>query len=205
MRIIGGKYRGRKLQAVPGEKTRPTADRVREALFSVLGETVRSARVLDLFAGTGALGLEALSRGAARAVLVENDPSARTVIEANIAALGLGDAAELIPGDWRGVCERLAGRGEKFDLILADPPYRDRAGENLLAALEGFAILVRDGVAVIEHPPEAEPGRPETGWRLIRRKKYGRTVLSFFDREPGKSGPAELSGKLGESQVSEAS
>jgi 16S rRNA (guanine966-N2)-methyltransferase len=188
MRIIAGKYRGRRLQAVPGWKTRPTADRIREALFDILGETVRRARVLDLFAGTGALGLEALSRGAARAVLVENDPAARAAIGANIAALGV-TAAELLPLDAGFALSRLGEKGEKFDLALADPPYRTREAENLLALIERFAILVRDGVAAIEHAPEVEPLLPGPGWRMLKRKKYGRTVLSFYiyKEDTGKS------------------
>ncbi len=180
MRIIAGKYRGRRLLPVPGKKTRPTGDRVREALFSVLGETVAESRVLDLFAGTGALGLEALSRGAARAVMVESDPGARAVIEANIAALGAGNTARLLSAAFPAALEILAAAGEEFDLVLADPPYRSGAGGNLLDELAGFAILAPDGVAVIEHPPETGPVPPGPGWQLLQRKQYGRTVLSFF-------------------------
>ncbi len=182
MRIIAGKYRGRKLKSVAGVKTRPTADRVREALFSILGETVIGSRVLDLFAGTGALGLEALSRGAARAVLVENDLAAGSVIGENIASLGASDAVELISADRLAALERLAGQGEKFDLVLADPPYRDGAGENLLADIARFAILARDGIVTIEHSAEAGIKIPEESWRLLVRKKYGRTILSFYSR-----------------------
>lgn len=180
MRIIAGQYRGRKLRSAPGNKTRPTADRVREALFSILGEAVRGGRVLDLFAGTGALGLEALSRGAAKAVLVENDPAALAAIEFNISALGVQSAADLLPLDCLAALSLLGERGEKFDLVLADPPYRTRAGENLLADIGRFAILKQDGIAMIEHPPDNEPALPAPGWLLVRRKEYGRTVLSFY-------------------------
>ena len=182
MRIIAGKHRGRRLKSVPGEKSRPTASRTREALFSILGESVVRGRVLDLFAGTGALGLEALSRGAERAVLVEKDPAAGEVIGENIASLGAEDAAEFILGDCRAVLKSLAERGEVFDLVLADPPYRGRIGENLLVDIERFAILIADGIVVIEHPLENLPFVPETGWRLLERKKYGRAVLSFYGR-----------------------
>ncbi len=182
MRIIAGKYRGRRLNSVPGEKSRPTADRTREALFSILGESVVCGRVLDLFAGTGALGLEALSRGAKKAVLVENDPAAGEVIGKNIGALKTEGSAELILGDCKAALESLAGRGEVFDLVLADPPYRGRVGENLLVDIERFAILIQDGIVVIEHPLENLPFVPETGWRLLERKKYGRAVLSFYGR-----------------------
>lgn len=163
-------------------KTRPTGDRVREALFSILGDMIEGARVLDLFAGTGALGLEAVSRGAERAVLVEKDPAAAAVIRENIAALGARPAAELIADDWIAALESLAGRGDPFDLVLADPPYLDRAGENILAGIGRSGILTQDGLAVLEHPVEAEGSVPIEGWRLLVRKKYGRTILSFYSR-----------------------
>ncbi len=182
MRIIAGKYRGRRLRPVPGRKTRPTGDRVREALFSVLGETVAGSRVLDLFAGTGALGLEALSRGAARVVMVENDPSARAAIEANIASLGAAAAVRLHPASFPAALEDLSGAGEEFDIVLADPPYRSGLGGNLLDRLSGFAILAPGGVVAIEHSPETGPGPAGPGWRPLRRKRYGRTALSFFAR-----------------------
>ncbi len=192
MRIVGGECRGRKLRSVPGQGTRPTADRVREALFDILGDAVQGARVLDLFAGTGALGLEALSRGAGKAVLVEEDPAAGEVIAANIAALGLS-GAELIRREVSSALARLRERGEEFDLVLADPPYRARKAEKLLAGIEGFAILAPGGVVAVEHSPEAEPALPGRSWRLLRQKRYGRTVLSFYDRVSGNPGPfAEL-------------
>ncbi len=203
MRIIAGKYRGRRLRPVPGKRTRPTGDRVREALFSVLGETVSGSRVLDLFAGTGALGLEALSRGAARAVMVESDPGARAAIEANIAALGAGNSVRLHPAAFPAALELLSAAGEDFDIVLADPPYRSGVGENLLDELAGFAILAPGGVAVIEHPPAAGPVPPGPGWRILRRKQYGRTVLSFYHRLPGDPGRSEVPGVSEASDASE--
>lgn len=184
MRIIGGKYRGRKLKSISGTATRPTADRVREALFDVLGEMVKGARVLDLFAGTGALGLEAISRGASEAVLVENNPAARAAIESNLAALSADEAVRLLPLDCRSALALLGKRGDQFDLILADPPYWSREAENLLDLVGRSAILARDGMVVIEHPVKSTPGPSGPGWALIRRKEYGRTALSFLVPSP---------------------
>src|SRR5215208_7039866 len=120
MRVIAGTYGGRRLQAPSGTDTRPTADRVREALFSILGARVDGARVLDLFAGSGALGLEALSRGAAGVTFVERAPAALRVLRANLAALGAD--AEIVPSDalrWLGAA---SAASRQYDLVFLDPP-----------------------------------------------------------------------------------
>jgi 16S rRNA (guanine966-N2)-methyltransferase len=128
MRVIAGTLGGRRLKAPRGRATRPTSDRVREALFSILGE-IADARVLDLFAGSGALGIEALSRGAAGAVFVERDGSAAAVLRENLRALGIGpERAELRRAEVLGALEKASARGEKYDLIFIDPPYREAPG-----------------------------------------------------------------------------
>jgi 16S rRNA (guanine(966)-N(2))-methyltransferase RsmD len=146
MRVIAGAYKGRRLQTTPGNATRPTSDRVREALFSILGDRVEGARVLDLFAGSGALAIEALSRGAGRAVLVESDPRAVAAIRANLEAIG--DAgARVEPVDALAWLRR--ARGE-YDLVFLDPPYssaRDLGGK-LSRALP--AVLSKDALIVTE-------------------------------------------------------
>ena len=121
MRIVAGAYKGRRIEAPRGRSTRPTSDRVREALFSILGTAVDGARVLDLFAGSGALGIEALSRGAAQAVFVDSDESAIAAIEANLEALGIDARAHRRDAfSW---LEGAARREEAFDLVFCDPPY----------------------------------------------------------------------------------
>src|SRR5947208_2259988 len=126
MRVIAGRLGGRRLKAPAGARTRPTAERVREALFAML-EDVADARVLDLFAGSGALGIEALSRGAASAVFVERDPAALRALRENLAALGLGrDVAEVRRSDAMRALHSAQRRGENYDLVFIDPPY-DRA------------------------------------------------------------------------------
>src|ERR671914_498164 len=120
MRVIAGRYGGRRLQAPSGEATRPTSDRVREALFSVLGDRLEGARVLDLYAGTGALGIEALSRGAAEATFVDRSAEATRTITANLDKTHLTDSARVVRGD---VVRFLRGPGDPVDLVFLDPPY----------------------------------------------------------------------------------
>jgi 16S rRNA (guanine966-N2)-methyltransferase len=176
MRVIAGRLGGRRLRAPAGVEVRPTADRVREALFSMLGD-VEGTRVLDLFAGTGALGIEALSRGAASAVFVERDARAARVLEANLASLGLAaPAAEVRRGDAADALRRAREREEKYDLVLIDPPYRQAGAwqEELASAL----------------PPLLEPGARivvETDRRSVlgldaaveRQRRYGDTLVTI--------------------------
>jgi 16S rRNA (guanine966-N2)-methyltransferase len=140
MRIIGGRWRGRRIAAPPGSGTRPTADRVRQALFDILmhapwggHELLEDAHVLDVFAGTGALGLEALSRGAARVTFMENDPAALAVLRANIAAVGAQSACHVLPVD-----ALRAGRGSVAGLVFLDPPYGQDLVHRALAHLQAY-------------------------------------------------------------------
>lgn len=178
-RIVAGEARGRRL-SVPPAGTRPTADRVREALFSAIDARIdlRGARVLDLFAGSGALGLEALSRGAESVTLVESQPRAAAVIGANIAAVGLPGATVLRTT----AAAALAGwTGEPLDVVLADPPY-DIAGDEvtaLLAALTAGDLLTDGALVVLERPAKA----PDTAWPEAlepgRVRRYGDTRIEI--------------------------
>ena len=178
MRIIAGEMRSRRLKAPEGMETRPTADRVKEALFSILGSRVYGARVLDLYAGSGALALEALSRGARSAVLCDCGREACRAIRENIEALGCGGRAQLLPVRDTQALETLAGRGAAFDLIFLDPPYRMDTAP-VCAAIAAKGLLAADGVIVAEHaretPPDAAP--PLT---LYDRREYGAAGLSFY-------------------------
>ena len=148
MRIIAGRFRGRPLATPPGGATRPTADRVREALFSMLASRIGSfedLRVADLFAGSGALGFEALSRGAAHAAFVENDPKARSVIEASADKLGVSDAVRILGGSALSL-----PRSEPFDLIFADPPYAERSGSAAVKAVVEAGWLAPGGWMCVE-------------------------------------------------------
>lgn len=170
MRIVAGEWGGRRITAPPGRATRPTTDRVREAWMSAVADRVPGARVLDLFAGSGALGLEALSRGAERAVFVESAPSALRALRANLEALGAGPRAEVVRGD----ALRYVGGLEAgaFDLAFADPPY----GQGLAAALlERFAEVPFAGMLCVEHArDDALPDLPG-----LRTRRYGDTSLTF--------------------------
>jgi 16S rRNA (guanine966-N2)-methyltransferase len=174
VRVVAGRFGGRRLQAPPGRGTRPTSDRVREALFSTLGP-LDGARVLDLFAGSGALGIEALSRGAASALLVERDPRTVAVIRANLEALGI-DAPEATvhAGPARAALRSASARGDTYDLIFLDPPYRSAPGlgRELSAALEP---LLSGGGRVVTESDRRAP--LELALPLTHERRYGDTLI----------------------------
>jgi 16S rRNA (guanine966-N2)-methyltransferase len=172
MRVIAGRWGGRRLQAPPGDATRPTSDRVREALFSVLGDRVDGARVLDLFAGSGALGIEALSRGAAHATFVDSAPAAIRSLTANLSALGAD--AEVRRADARRFLGAASANGRHYDLVFLDPPYRlaGRLGGELAAALP--AVLAPGAVVVTESDRRAPL---ELELALIDERRYGDTLI----------------------------
>jgi 16S rRNA (guanine966-N2)-methyltransferase len=181
VRVIAGRYGGRRLKAPRGRTTRPTSDRVREALFSLLGD-VDGATVLDLFAGTGALGIEALSRGAARAVFVERDPAALRALQANLAALELREpAAEVRSADALLGLRTARERRETYDLLFVDPPYGDaRAWEGKLSAALP-PLLAPAGRVVVESDrrmPLALDVRQE-GLEVEQERRYGDTSITI--------------------------
>jgi 16S rRNA (guanine966-N2)-methyltransferase len=176
MRVVAGKFKGRRLRAVPGSATRPTSDRVREALFSILGDRVVDTRVLDLFAGTGALAIEALSRGAASAILVEQAPQAVAVIRSNLQALDLGRVA--IVRRTKAETYLRSQRDGPFDLVFLDPPYALGVGvlAGLLARLERGA-LASGAVVAVETAAKAEPPPWPAGLVPDTPRRYGDTAL----------------------------
>ncbi|WP_437607966.1 16S rRNA (guanine(966)-N(2))-methyltransferase RsmD [Sorangium sp. So ce834] len=181
MRVIAGRLGGRRLAAPRGEGTRPTADRVREALFSSLGD-VTGALVCDLYAGTGALGIEALSRGARRAVFVESGRPALATLRENLAALGLADAARVVPLPVERALDLLADEGP-FDLALLDPPYAALAKAAAAAArLAGpLGLLAPAGRLVLEHA-RRDPSPEIAGLTCAAIRTYGDTAVSFYAR-----------------------
>jgi 16S rRNA (guanine966-N2)-methyltransferase len=196
LRIIAGEHKGRKLASVPGSGIRPTADRIRESVFNIIGLHTADAVVLDLFAGTGALGLEALSRGAAIACFVDNSPRALSVVEKSIGMMDLGERARTIRWDiTRNLdCLRTIGLidtgrsstihdrpGESgFNLVFIDPPYdRNLIGKTLTHLSRGD-VLAKDAVIVVEHS-RSEPIPEDTpGYGVADRRDYGRTHVSFL-------------------------
>jgi 16S rRNA (guanine(966)-N(2))-methyltransferase RsmD len=183
MRITGGSLRSRGLRAPRGQATRPTSDRVREALFGILGSAgrVEGARVLDLYAGTGALAIEALSRGAASAVLVESSREALAVLRENVSALGLGDRARPIACDVAEAPKRLLQLGP-FDLVFADPPWAmvdSGDAPRALAGLVHAGLLAGDALVVLEHAARtASPALD--GLTSDQSRRYGDTALTFY-------------------------
>jgi 16S rRNA (guanine966-N2)-methyltransferase len=173
VRVVAGSARGRRISAPPGTETRPTTDRVREAVFNALGSlgAVDGAVVLDLFAGSGALGIEALSRGATSAHFVESDRRAAAVIEENLATLGLDDRGVVLR---RAVEVALDDVPAPVDLVLADPPYAFDAWAQLLADLA--PRLADDGLVVVES--DRSVALPP-GWEKVRERTYGGTVVLF--------------------------
>jgi 16S rRNA (guanine966-N2)-methyltransferase len=186
MRVIAGRFKGRRLRAPRGFTVRPTSDKVKGALFNILGSRIQGARVMDLFAGTGSIGIEALSRGAAHVLFVEDDPAAREALKANI------ESCEIPPREatlWKGrgvagLIRHLKTRpGETADLIFADPPYRQPETFRLLRPFVAGLGLADDGWLVVEHVRSAELPKPEPPVALARTCVYGDTVLSIYARE----------------------
>jgi 16S rRNA (guanine966-N2)-methyltransferase len=177
LRVIGGELGGRRLEGPPRSGVRPTTDRVREALFEVLGQAVEGARVLDLFSGTGAIGIEALSRGAAWCDFVESDPKAQAVIRENLTRTSLLDVSKLYPLPVARALSRLQG---PYDVVVADPPYEyDRAESELAQVITG-GLLAKDGILAVEHSqrkpwPQALGGRAQ-----LTSRRYGDTRVTLY-------------------------
>lgn len=189
MRIVAGRLRGRPLVAPQGAGTRPTGDRARETLFNMLAHggyappgrppAPQGMRVLDLFAGSGALGLEALSRGAARAVFVEQDAAARAALRRNIEALDLTGATQVLRRDAADLGPLPAPVGGRFDLVLLDPPYRQGLAEGALASARAGGWLAPDAVAVAEIAAD-EPAPEPAGFALLETRRAGIAQLAFY-------------------------
>ena len=177
MRIIAGTARGRRIESPAGWSTRPTLDRVRESLFNILAPRIVDAAFLDLFAGTGANGLEALSRGAARAVLVDNDPAALSVIRRNIALCGFTETAQCMRLDLPSGLNLIGG---PFDLVFADPPYAFAQAEALLRGLDTHHLAAPGACVIYESARKTPPPDILGRWTLFRRAEYGEVALSFY-------------------------
>ncbi|HYG27904.1 MAG TPA: 16S rRNA (guanine(966)-N(2))-methyltransferase RsmD [Caulobacteraceae bacterium] len=189
MRIVSGEFRGRALVAPPGEATRPTSDRARQAVFNILEHApwsrgLHGRRVIDLFAGSGALSLEALSRGAAYALLVETDEAARGAIRQNIEALHLFGRTRVHRRDATDLGQKPASDGAPFDLAFLDPPYAKGLGEKALAGLAGGGWLAPGALVVFERGSgEVELAAP--GYEVLDARSYGAARVHFLTYSPG--------------------
>lgn len=185
MRIIAGKYRGRKLKSPPSAQTRPTSDRLRETLFNVLAPRIEGARFLDLCAGTGAVGIEALSRGAEHVTFVDKSRRMCGLIEANASALGIGEQEfEIVVADASDFLRRHAKKERgPFDIIFFDPPYAADYEAVLSCIAEHVRQLTSDeGIAVVEHHKKKDLPDEFGSLKCYRALKQGDSVLSFFQR-----------------------
>jgi len=165
---------------LPGRSVRPTSDRVKESIFNILGGKVKGRFVLELFAGTGNLGMEALSRGAAKVVFVEKSMQAVRIIERNLLETGMMAQSEVLPKDVTRAIEILARRNESFDLILMDPPYREGWVQKALERFQRTPIHHEDSMLVIEHDRREPLPEVIEGWEVIKQRQLGNTVVSFL-------------------------
>lgn len=184
MRIVSGAHRGRTLKTPPGDATRPTSDRARQAVFNILEHApwapeLHGARVVDLFAGSGALGFEALSRGAGFCLFVETDDAARGAIRENIDALGLFGQTRIHRRDATDLGLRPSAMGEPFDLAFLDPPYRKGLGEKALAGLAAGGWLKPGAVVMIERASD-EPDVVPAGYEALDARDYGAARVQFL-------------------------
>lgn len=196
MRIIAGNAKGRKLMSPSGDhKVRPTADRVKEAVFNIIGPCIKGFIVLDLFAGTGSLGLEALSRGAEFAIFVDKDPESLKVLKKNIGLTGFIDKSEVLSGDGLKVLGKLKTANKLFDLIFIDPPYEGDIYKKVPFLIEKYGIIRDGGYVIVEHPVSTVL---DGGWcqlKNIKNKKYGNTAISIFTKGDDHE-DSSISGKL---------
>ncbi|MEX0957444.1 MAG: 16S rRNA (guanine(966)-N(2))-methyltransferase RsmD [Rhizobiaceae bacterium] len=182
MRIVGGELRGRTLVTPRSTAIRPTSDRIREAIFNIVAHRrpggLEGARVLDLFAGTGALGIEALSRGAAMCLFIEEAAEARGLIRDNVETFGLAGRAKIFRRDATSLGE--IGTIRPFDLVFADPPYRKGLGERALESALAGGWMTPGATIVLEEAADA-PSTPPSGFSLADEREYGDTIIRFLD------------------------
>ncbi len=191
MRIVAGEFRRRNLFAPEGAETRPTADRVRESIYNILALRVPGAEVLDLFAGSGALALEAISRGARFAALCDVSRDAARVIERNIALVRVEDRTLFVHADWRDALSRL--RGRKFSIVFLDPPYRmEDVYASAAEAMRALGLLAEGAVLVMEHAVET-PLKLPAGFEIYDERRYGKTAVALVREKPDdRSLPGQL-------------
>ncbi|WNR46602.1 16S rRNA (guanine(966)-N(2))-methyltransferase RsmD [Paenibacillus roseipurpureus] len=183
MRVISGTAKGRSLKAVPGTSTRPTTDKVKEAIFSMIGPYFDGGQVLDLFAGTGGLGIEALSRGMDKAIFIDIEKKSIDTIQHNVQVAGLKDQVEIYRTDATRALKVLAKRAEQFQLVFLDPPYRMKGIAELISTMEEQALVDEQAVVVVEHDAKDVLDETIGGFLKQRRADYGDTAVTIYKRE----------------------
>ncbi|HEX5735562.1 MAG TPA: 16S rRNA (guanine(966)-N(2))-methyltransferase RsmD [Blastocatellia bacterium] len=180
MRVIGGKYRGRTLRAPHGAEVRPTSDRLRETLFNIIAPWIEGSRFLDICAGSGAVGIEALSRGAACVTFIDSSRRACAVIESNLASLAITSDAIIINRDAVAALKRLSGDEAKFDIIFFDPPYASEVYSQVLSVLAAGHLLAPEARVIAEHRAKTPPAAEYGGLKIFREVKQGESALAFY-------------------------
>jgi 16S rRNA (guanine966-N2)-methyltransferase len=181
MRVIGGTYRGRTLRSVAGLATRPTSDRLRETLLNILAPRIDGSRFLDICAGSGAVGIEALSRGARKVTFIERSRRACAVIAANFVALAPDRDATIINRDAEAALKRLEQESEQFDIAFFDPPYASRIYDRVINELGHGGLLSASAVVVVEHRGKTPPNPDYGKLRLFRQVKQGESALALYE------------------------
>lgn len=187
MRVISGSARGRTLKAVPGMGTRPTTDKVKEAIFSIIGPYFDGGAVLDLFAGTGGLGIEALSRGIDKAVFIDKEYKSIETVRSNLKTTGLEERAEVYKNDAERALKALSKREAAFDLVFLDPPYRLKIGDALMMQMDELKLLRQQATIVLEYESSYVYPDHFGSFTQLRKAEYGETAVSIYiyDQESG--------------------
>ena len=183
VRIIAGTARGRRIETREGLETRPTLDRVKEAIFGSVQFLLPFATVLDMFSGSGNLGLEACSRGAKAAVLNDRDAQCVSIIRKNAETLGFSDRVRVLNLDYAAAIDRLAAEGASFDLAFLDPPYREGISEDAVERLFEHGLIKPGGLVILEHAAELAPRGKAGVYRVNRSKKFGRCGYSLIEED----------------------
>ena len=179
VRVISGSARGLKLNTPGDDRVRPTSDRVKESMFNIVQDWVYDSQVLDLFAGSGALGIEALSRGASQAVFCDNSLDSIKIIKSNIEKARVVDRSQIVSGDFKRCLRDMEAKNQSFDMIFVDPPYYEGLFEEVLDTIRSCKILKKDGIVIVEHDAKKPIGQVE-GLEVYKEKKYGITMLTFY-------------------------
>ncbi len=184
MRVIAGKYKGRKLEAPLDMSVRPTTDKVREALFDILMSDVPGSVFCDLFAGSGAIGIEALSRGAEKCWFCDADRASMRLIKTNLRICGAGEEARTVTGDYRKALRKIQ---DKVDVFFIDPPYQSGVYESCLSQIEILDLLSDDGIIILEHDLRTDTPDETDGLEKVKDHRYGKTVLSIYRKKSDKA------------------
>lgn len=182
MRVIAGEFKGRRLEGPDNDYIRPTTDKVKEAMFSIIGGKILDSKCVDLFSGTGNIGLEAISRGAQKCYFCDNSGKAMGIIKRNISYCKADEQAEIMAGDFRRSLEKIRDTGDKIDFFFLDPPYNAGYYDKAMEIIAAGEILTFDGMIVAEHPRELLLPNNIAGLEMIKERRYGRIVLSIYVR-----------------------